>query len=124
MPVVFFETKSGAAYSEKVATFETEELFIACLPILEKEAEKERYQVTESMCSETYSNEAKKDLESHGYYTENMFNVNDVKTVFNCTDEQAKDVLKKVLDNPTLKALINESIVTVGELKGLTKKTK
>lgn len=42
---VYFESKTHA---ELVATFETEELYIKCLPILEEEARKTRMIVTES----------------------------------------------------------------------------
>ena len=42
---VYFESK---AHAELVATFEEEELYIKCLPILEEEAKKQRMIVTES----------------------------------------------------------------------------
>ena len=41
---VYFESNNHA---EWVATFETEELFIACLPSLEKKAKEQRMIVTE-----------------------------------------------------------------------------
>jgi len=43
---VYFESKNHA---ECVATFETEEVFIACLPALEEEAKKQGMIVTESL---------------------------------------------------------------------------
>ena len=46
MITVYFEYKTGA---EIVATFQTEELYIACLPILEEEADKRGCILTESM---------------------------------------------------------------------------
>lgn len=46
MITVYFES---SAHAEKVATFEDEDLYMACLPILEEEAKKARMIVTESM---------------------------------------------------------------------------
>ena len=43
---VYFESSS---YAELVATFETDELYMQCLPTLEKEAERMDMMVTESM---------------------------------------------------------------------------
>jgi hypothetical protein len=57
MVKVYFETPNNS-YAERVATFKTEELYIACLPILEAEAKKQNFIVTESI-EET---EIKKDL--------------------------------------------------------------
>ena len=46
--VVYFENSISA---EKVAQFSSEKLYVACLPALEAEAQKDRLVVTES-CSE------------------------------------------------------------------------
>jgi hypothetical protein len=46
---VYFESSSHA---ELVATFETEELYMECLPALEKEAERMDMILTESMLDE------------------------------------------------------------------------
>ena len=48
MVKVYFETPDNS-YAERVATFKTEELYIACLPILEAEAKKQNFIVTESV---------------------------------------------------------------------------
>jgi len=45
MITVYFESKS---HSEKVATFVSEELYMLCLPALEKKAKEARMIVTES----------------------------------------------------------------------------
>jgi hypothetical protein len=45
--VVYFETKTFT-YAEVVAQFNSEELYMACLPILKREAKKSGYFVTES----------------------------------------------------------------------------
>lgn len=44
---VYFETK-GVLYAELVAVFQSDELYMKCLPALEKEAEYRRMFVTES----------------------------------------------------------------------------
>lgn len=46
--IVYFENVSPA-YAEVVATFTNEELYIACLPALEKAAKKVNMIVTESV---------------------------------------------------------------------------
>ena len=46
MVKVYFETSSSA---DLVAVFDNEETYFACLPMLEKLAEKDRYFVTESL---------------------------------------------------------------------------
>lgn len=48
MVKVYFETPNHT-YCERVATFKTEELYIICLPILEAEAKKQNFIVTESI---------------------------------------------------------------------------
>lgn len=48
MITVFFETKTGS-YVEEVASIKDEELYMLCLPILKKEAEKQNMIVTESV---------------------------------------------------------------------------
>lgn len=45
---VFFQSEIGG-HSELVATFDTEQLFMACLPALEKQAKEQRCFVTEFM---------------------------------------------------------------------------
>jgi hypothetical protein len=45
---VYFETENGS-FSEFVASFDSEELFIKCLPALEIEAKLSRMIVTESI---------------------------------------------------------------------------
>ena len=45
---VYFETENGS-YGENVAWFSDESLYMACLEVLEKEAKKDRYILTESI---------------------------------------------------------------------------
>ncbi len=43
--------------------------------------------------------EPKKVLEEQGFYTENLWCVEDVTTKYNCTDEEAQEVLDSALTN-------------------------
>lgn len=43
--------------------------------------------------------EAKEYLKSQGYYTNKLWSVADVKSKFNCTNEQAQTVLSGAMDN-------------------------
>ena len=52
MVEVYFETKNGS-YSSLVAVFDNEELYIACLPALEKAAAEQGMIVTESVVNKT-----------------------------------------------------------------------
>ena len=49
MVKVYFETENGGGYAELVAVFNTEELYIACLPALEFEANAMGMVVTENV---------------------------------------------------------------------------
>ena len=49
---VFFETPQGS-YAEEIATFNDEETYDACYPILEKIAKKHRYILTESLIEDS-----------------------------------------------------------------------
>ena len=52
-PIVMVEVFFGnLVYAELVATFETEELFMLCLPTLKKEAERQGVEVFESINTE------------------------------------------------------------------------
>ena len=57
MVKVFFESNSHA---EQVAVFEEEDLYMACLPALEEQAEKDRMVVTESIDGDTFPNNGEK----------------------------------------------------------------
>lgn len=43
--------------------------------------------------------EAKQILKEAGYYTDNLWSVEDVQDIFNCSNEEAQDVLKIALTN-------------------------
>lgn len=63
--------------------------------------------------------DAKNELELRGYYVENLWHVNDVKNRFDCTDEEAQEVLDDVLQNDWIMEQINVSIAEVGDANEL-----
>lgn len=63
--------------------------------------------------------EAKAFLKEQGFQTDNLWRVDDVKTKFNCTDEQAQHVLYKALTNGATMEQIWLAIDTAGEEEGL-----
>lgn len=65
--------------------------------------------------------QAKKFLEEQGYFTRNMWHVDDVKERFNCTDEEAQDVLYGALTNDATMEQIWLAINIKGESNSLTK---
>jgi hypothetical protein len=66
--------------------------------------------------------QAKKTLSEAGYYTENLWQINDVKSKFNCTDVEAMQVLDISLNEDYTKETINETISNNGDAMGLTHK--
>lgn len=55
--------------------------------------------------------EAKLTLESRGYFTENLWHIDDVKIHDEClTDDECMEVLDEVLTSPYITETINESI--------------
>jgi len=66
--------------------------------------------------------EAKKILEEAGYYTKNLWHIDDVKTQFECDDNLAMLVLDSALTNDSTFEQVWESIEIVGEYYNLTEK--
>lgn len=66
--------------------------------------------------------EAKAFLTENGYYTDNLWCVDDVQSKFECTDEEALDVLDGALNNEATMEQIWFAIDFHGENDGLTKK--
>jgi muramoyltetrapeptide carboxypeptidase LdcA involved in peptidoglycan recycling len=64
--------------------------------------------------------QAKALLEEAGYFTRNLWHVDDVKGKFKCTDEQAQEVLDDALTNDATMEQIWLAIGIVGESKSLT----
>lgn len=62
---------------------------------------------------------AKAFLKEQGFQTDNLWCVDDVKSKFKCTDEQAQHVLYKALTNDATMEQIWLAIDIVGEAEGL-----
>lgn len=59
-------------------------------------------------------------LRANGYYVDNLWSVYDVKGLFDCTDEQAQEVLGKSMTNDATIEQIWFSIKSFGSKEGLT----
>ena len=68
--------------------------------------------------------QAKQILDLAGYSVENIWSVPDVKGLYKCTDEQAKDVLKGALKNDATMEQIWLAINVHAENEGLEKISK
>ena len=66
--------------------------------------------------------QAKALLKENGYQVDNLWTVDDVKSKFNCTDEEAHHVMYKALTNDATMEQIWLAIDIVGEAKGLEPK--
>ncbi len=62
---------------------------------------------------------AKEVLKANGYFVDNLWHVDDVRTKFNCTDEEAQYVLEQSLTNEATMEQIWFSIGEFGNIKGL-----
>jgi len=62
--------------------------------------------------------EAKAFLKSKGYYTDMLWMTEDVRNKFNCTEEEAQEVLNSALNGGWLIEETNESITIVAESFG------
>jgi len=60
--------------------------------------------------------EAKAVLKANGYFVDNLWHVEDVKSKFNCTDEEAQDVLLESLTNEATMEQIWFSIEEFGRI--------
>jgi len=65
--------------------------------------------------------EAKQVLKDNGFYTDNLWSVDDIKGKFNCTDAQAQKVLDGALNNEATMEQIWFAIDFHGEDDGLEK---
>ena len=62
--------------------------------------------------------EARDFLKEKGFFTDNLWHIDDVQMRFKCSDEQAQDVLNKVLTNGATIEYIHEVIeLYSGELE-------
>jgi hypothetical protein len=63
--------------------------------------------------------EAKAFLKSQGFFTDNLWHVDDVKSKFNCDDDEAQYILEQSLTNEATMEQIWFSIREFGEIEGL-----
>jgi hypothetical protein len=66
--------------------------------------------------------QAKKVLRDNGYFVDNLWNVSDVQVVFECTDEEAQEVLYNSMTNDYINEQIQLSIDEFGSMDNLTRK--
>lgn len=64
-------------------------------------------------------NQAKNVLRENGYFVDNLWHIEDVKTKFKCDNETAQHVLSNVLEGDMIER-INEAILQVGTEENLT----
>ena len=62
---------------------------------------------------------AKQLLRDNGYFTDNLWHVEDVKGIFKCDDETAQSILKDSLENDATMEQIWLAIEIAGESEGL-----
>jgi len=67
---------------------------------------------------------AKQFLKDNGYFVENLWSIHDVKNDYECTDEEAQNLLNEVLDSERIKQEINESIDLTASMWNMPKKSK
>lgn len=65
--------------------------------------------------------EAKDLLKANGYFIGNLWRVEDVQGMFNCTDEVAQEVLESALTNDATMEQIWFAIKEFGEIENLEK---
>lgn len=114
---VYAESKSHA---ELWATFETEELYSACLPALEKKAKDCGMIITESVV--TSEEFAKEVLKEKGFQVDNLWSIVDVQDNYECDDSTAHEIIHDALTNEATYEQIWFAIHEYAEEEGLTRK--
>lgn len=66
--------------------------------------------------------QAKQFLKEQGFFTDNLWHVDDVKGLFECTDEQAQGILYKSLTNEATMEQIQFSIREFASIEKLEEK--
>jgi hypothetical protein len=66
--------------------------------------------------------EAKKVLRDNGYFVDNLWNVTDVQVVFECTDDEAQEVLYNSMTNDYINEQMQLSIHEFGDMYNLKRK--
>jgi len=67
--------------------------------------------------------QARVHLEINGFYVYNLWQVSDVQNYFECTDDEAQEVLHDALTNDYITEQIFSSIRDIAEMNGLVEKT-
>ena len=65
---------------------------------------------------------ARKVLEDNGFQVQNLWHIEDVKQGYECTDQEAQEILHKALTNEAVMELIWYGITDLCEYKNLKKK--
>ena len=63
--------------------------------------------------------QAKETLKKNGYFTDNLWSVEDVQDIFNCSNEEAQEVLRETMTNEGTMHHIWSVIRIVGQDKSL-----
>ena len=66
--------------------------------------------------------QAKDHLEINGFYVYNLWQVSDVQNMFECTDEQAQEVLHDALTNDYISERIFNEITDYATMRGFVEK--
>lgn len=72
------------------------------------------------MANQKQIQKAKEVLKANGYFVDSLWTVSDVRTKFDCTDEQAQTILKQSLTNDSTMEQIWFSIREFGDIMNLT----
>ena len=64
---------------------------------------------------------ARKVLEDNGFQVQNLWHIEDVKQMYECTDQEAQEILHKVLTNEAVMELIWYGVKDLCEYKKLKK---
>lgn len=65
---------------------------------------------------------AKEVLEEAGFFVDNLWHVTDVKHLFECTDDEAQEILREALTNDVTMEQVWFAIREFAELEGLKEK--
>ena len=76
------------------------------------------------ICKKVLIKDARALLESNGFFVGNLWHIDDVKSKFNCTDDEAQDVLTEALENEATMDRIWFAIEYFGQDFGLELKNE
>jgi hypothetical protein len=68
--------------------------------------------------------EAREFLKSQGFFTDNLWRIDDVEYRLNCDEDTAQEILNEALTNPNTIEFINETIDIICEERELNKLNK